>query len=111
MISVQATITVVTALSVGFAVFRPYKEDVANHTGVTLSALLAVSAAIYMIFLIPGWKPAKVLMLVVIASIPHFVFYGCLMYRIRHCVLKRRLQEWCCCYRNAEKMALLCHDQ
>ena len=105
-ISVQATIAKFTTLSVGFAVFRPYKTDVANHTGVTLSALVAVAADLY-ISLMTGWEPAYVIILAVITSIPHFVFYGYLVYRISKCDLKRRLQEWCCCCRNAENVALL----
>ena len=105
-ISVQTTIAMFTTISVGFAVFKPYKTDVANHTGVSLSALLVVAADLY-ISLMTGWEPAYVPILAVITSIPHFVFYGYLVYRIRQCDFKRRLQEWCCCCRNAENVALL----
>ena len=105
-ILVQVTIAMFTTVSVGFAVFRPYKTDVANHTGVTLSALVAVTFALY-ISLKTGWEPAYVPILAVIISIPHFVFYGYLVYRIRQCDFKRRLQEWCCCCRSAENVALL----
>ena len=105
-ISMQVTIAMLTTLSVGIAVFRPYKTDVANHTGVTLSALMAVASALY-ISLVTGWEPTYILILAVITSIPHFVFYGYLVYRIRQCDFKRRLQEWCCCCRNAENVALL----
>ena len=104
----QATVTMLTILTVGFAVFRPYKTDIANHTGVALFALLAVISGLY-IFLITGWNPTYVLILAVIASIPHFVFYGYLVYRIRQCDFKRRLQEWCCCYKNSENVALVCN--
>ena len=105
-ISVQAVIAMFTTVSVGFAVFRPYKMDVANNTGVTLLALVVVAADLY-ISLMTGWEPTYVLILAVITSIPHFVFYGYLVYRIRQCDFKRRLQEWCCCCRNAENVALL----
>ena len=107
-LAVPVTVTMFIILTVGFAVIRPYKTDIANHTGVILSALLAVVFALY-IFLIIRLKPTYVisLTLAVIASIPHFVFYGCLTYRIRQCDLKRRLQEWCCCYQNSENVELL----
>ena len=110
-LSVPVTVTMFIILTVGFAVIRPYKSDIANHTGVILSALLAVVSALYIV-LIFGLKPTYVvsLTLAVIASIPHFVFYGCLIYRIRQCDLKRRLQEWYCCYQNSENIALLRHD-
>ena len=105
-ITVPVTVTMLTTLSVGFAVFRPYKTDVANHTGVSLSALMAVVSALF-IFLITGWTPIYIPILAVISSIPHFVFYGYLMYRIRQCDFKRRLHKWCCCY---ESVASLRHD-
>ena len=106
---VPVTVTMFIILTVGFAVFRPYKSDTTNHTGVSLSALLAVISALY-IFLITGWKPTYVIILAVIASIPHFIFYGYLVYRIRQYDLKRRLQEWFCCYKNSENVELLHHD-
>ena len=108
-LALPITVTMFIILTVGFAVFRPYKSDTANHTGVALSALLAVISGLY-IFLVTGWNPTYVLILAVIASIPHFIFYGCLMYRIRQCDLKRRLQEWFCCYKNSDNVALLRHD-
>ena len=46
MVLVQARIAMLTILPVWFAVFRPYKTDIANRTGVTLSALLAVTSAL-----------------------------------------------------------------
>ena len=108
-IVVQVAVIMFMLLSVWYAVFRPYKTDVANHTAVTLSALIAVASAIY-IFLMNGWKPTYVPIMAVITSIPHFVFYGYLMYRIRRCGSARRLQEMCYCYKNSENVALLRHD-
>ena len=74
-LAVPVIVTIFIILSVGFAVFQPYKTDIANHTGVTLSALIAVVSALY-IFVIVGWKYTYVLSLIlaVIASIPHFGF-------------------------------------
>ena len=107
----QFVIVIYITISVGFAVFKPYKADIANHTGVILSALLAVFNAFY-VFLFSRMAPSNVAVpfLAVITSIPHFVFYGYLVYRIRQCDFKRRLQEWCCCYRKSENVALLRHD-
>ena len=108
-IVVQVTVIMLIILSVWFAVFRPYKTYIANRTGVTLSALLAVTSALY-IFLITRGKPIYAPILPAITSIPHFVFYGYLMYRIRRCGSNRRLQEMCYCYKNSENVALLRHD-
>ena len=109
--SLQFAIVAYITLSVGFAVFRPYKADIANHTGVTLSALCAVLNTLYIfLFRKTTHLYVTVSLLAVILSIPHFVFYGYLVYRIRQCDFKRRLQEWCCCYRKSENVALLRHD-
>ena len=112
-ISLQVAIVIYITVSVGFAVFKPYKADIANHTGVTLSALLAVLNTLYILLfrrMAHLDMYVTVSFLAVISSIPHFVFYGYLVYRIRQCDFKRRLHEWCCCYRKSENVALLRHD-
>ena len=110
-ISLQVSIVIYITLSVGFAAFRPYKTDIENHTGVTLSALIAVLNTSYILFLLNhSYIIIIIPCLAVASSIPHFVFYGYLTYRIRQCDFKRRLQEWCYCYRNPENVALLRQD-
>ena len=106
----QLAIGVFIIHTVAFAGFKPYKSDIANQTGMTLSALMAFVCTLYITCIINGTNNAMAFVLVVITSIPHLVFYGCLMYRIRQCDFKKRLQEWCCCYRNSDNVALLCHD-
>ena len=111
-ISLQVTVVIYITVSVGFAALRPYKADIANNTGVTLSALIAVLNTVY-IFLSSKREHSYliiVIFLAVASCIPHFVFYGYLVYRIRQCDLKRRLQEWCYCCRNSENVALLRQD-
>ena len=106
-IFLQFAIAMFIILTVAFAGFRPYKSNIANQTGMTLSALMAIVCTLYITCII---NKNPVFVLVVTSSIPHFVFYGCLMYRIRQCDLKRRLQQWCCCYRNSDNVALLRQD-
>ena len=109
--SLQFVIVMFITVSVGFAVFKPYKADIANHTAVTLSALCAVFNTLYIfLFRKTTHSYVTVSLLAVITSIPHFVFYGYLVYRIRQCDFKRRLQEWCCCYRQSENVPLLRQD-
>ena len=110
-ISLQVSIVIYITLSVGFAAFRPYKTDIANHTGVTLSALIAVLNTSYILLLLNhSYIIIIIPCLAVASSIPHFVVYGYFVYRIRQCDLKRRLKEWCYCYRNPENVALLRQD-
>ena len=45
MIGWQICIVTFIVLSVGFAMIRPYTSEVANHSGVCLTALLAVNFA------------------------------------------------------------------
>ena len=111
-ISLQVTVVIYITFSVGFAALRPYKADIANNTGVTLSALIAVLNTLF-IFLLSKREHSYliiVIFLAVASCIPHFVFYGYLVYRIRQCDLKRRLQEWCYRCRNSENVALLRQD-
>ena len=109
-IYLQFAIGVIIISTVVFAGLRPYKSDIASQTGMTLSALMAFVCTLYITCIIYGIENAMAFVLVVITSIPHFVFYGYLIYRIRQCDFKRRLQEWCWCYRNSDNVALLHHD-
>ena len=109
-IYLQFAIGVFAISTVGFAGFRPYKSDIANQTGMTLTALMTIVCTLYITCIINGTNNVLTFVMVVITSIPHFVFYGCLMYRIRQCDFKRRLQQWCCCYRNSDNVSLLRHD-
>ena len=111
-ISLQVSIVMYITVSVGFAALRPYKADIANNTGVILSALIAVLNTLYIVLLSKRDHSYLIIVifLAVASSIPHFVFYGYLVYRIRQCDFKRRLQEWCYCCRNSENVALLRQD-
>ena len=84
MMGSQMNIIFFIALSVAVAVIRPYKSEVANHSAVCLTALLAVCTVILLCFdaaAIP-MRNDYIVMSVVLLSLPHFVFYGYVVYRL-----------------------------
>ena len=83
-ISWQTSIIMLVVLSVAFAVIRPYKLEIANHSAVSLAALLAVYAALLLYSdtaIIPK-KYGVIVAGVVLLSLPHFVFYGYVLYQL-----------------------------
>ena len=74
----QTIITSMITLSVPFAMLRPYKSNIANITGLTLSALLAITAALYGAELVQGrHRVGFVAIVMAVASTPQCVFYSC----------------------------------
>ena len=91
MIAWQIVNIMLTILSVACAVIRLYKSEVANYSGVSLSALCAVYTVILVQFnasvvhegidiIISGGG--------VLLSLPHFVFYGYVIFQLGK-ILKR----------------------
>ena len=80
----QICIVSFIVLSIGFAIIRPYTSKVANHSGVCLTALLAVYFAL-LLNLDTAAVPQNngiIVAGVVLLSLPHFVFYGYVVYRL-----------------------------
>ena len=98
----MGTLTIIISmvtLSVAFAVLRPYKSNIANITGLTLSALLAIAVALYGAELAQGrHRVGFVAIVMAVESTPHCVFYGHIVYRLfkKSNHFKRALREWCC---------------
>ena len=106
----QLLIVAMITLSVAFAVLRPYKSNIANITGLTLFALLALAATLNIsLLLIMRHRVVCVAIVLVVVSIPHCVFYGCVVYRLykRSTHFKRTLREWCCLKNVPEEEELL----
>ena len=98
----QLSIIAMISLSVTLAVLRPYKSNIANITGLTLFALLALAATLNIsLLVIVRHRVVYVAILMAVASIPHCVFYGCVVYQLykmsNH--FKIALRE--CCLQNA----------
>jgi hypothetical protein len=102
-ISWQLAIVAFIVLSIAFAVVRPYKSEVANHSMVCLAALCAVHAALLLNFDTATANRSNIVITagVVLLSLPHVVFYGYVVYRLgyslKHCDtnFKTALREWC----------------
>ena len=80
----QISIAVCIVLSVAFAVIRPYKSEIANHSGVSLFAILALYGIISLNLNTAAVheKTGVVVAGVVLLSLPHVVFYGYIVYRV-----------------------------
>ena len=81
----QVAFTIYIVLSVACAVTRPYKSEVANHSGVCLTTLLAVYCVLLLNFYSTNSVSEKNIIIVVIfllLILPHFVFYGYVVYRL-----------------------------
>ena len=103
----QTIIISMVTLSVAFAVLRPYKSNIAN---ITVCALLAITAALYVSLVVQvGHRTAYLAIVMAVSSIPHCVFYGCLMYKLykKSNHFKRALREWCCLKNESEEEELL----
>ena len=79
----QVNILILIAFTVMMALLKPYKSEIANHTGVCLTALL-VAGATFSLFLDVAISHVEwgVISGVVLLSLPHFVFYGYATYRL-----------------------------
>ena len=80
----QTSIVMFILASVGFAIIRPYKSEFANHSGMCLTALLAVCSALLMDFdtaAVPK-KYGVIVADVALLSLPHIVFYGYLVHQL-----------------------------
>ena len=115
----QLSIIAFIILSVAFAVIRPYKLEVANHSMVCLAALCAVYATLLLNFDTATANRSNIVITagVVLLSLPHVVFYGYVLYRLRyslkHCDtnFKMALREWCFgqWWGQDERLALINH--
>ena len=115
----QLAIIEFIVLSIAFAVVRPYKLEVANHSMVCLAALCAVHAALLLTFDTATVNRSNIVITagVVLLSLPHVVFYGYVVYRLgyslKHCDtnFKTALREWCFgqWWGQDERLALINH--
>ena len=106
----QATIIATVILSVVFAVLRPYKSKIANITGLTLCALLALAATLNIsVLVIERCRVVCIAIVMAVVSIPHCVFYGCVVNRLYKKLnhFKRALGGWCCLQNVPEEEELL----
>ena len=109
-LELQLSIAAMITLRVAFAVLRPYKSNIANITGLTLFALLTLAATLSIsLLVIERHRVVCVAILMVVISIPHCVFYGCVVHRLykRPNHFKRALREWCCLKNVPEEEELL----
>ena len=79
----QLNILTMFAVTVMLAVLKPYKSEIANHTGVCLPALLGAQATLYLFFYVSMKRvELAILSVVILLSIPHFVFYGAVIHQV-----------------------------
>ena len=102
----QSAIVSTIALSVAFAVLRPYKSNIAN---ITLLALVALAATLNMSLVTVRHKVVYAAIIIGVVSIPHCVFYGYVVYRFykKSNHFKRALRRWCCLKNVPEEEELL----
>ena len=102
------------AFSTGvFAVLRPHKNKVANNVGICLSVILCIGATLHIF--VATYFTVNILVIFLAVSflaIPHFVFYGYLLYQAcLKCQLRRAIRK--CCQvvhtRELEQQAILNH--
>ena len=99
----QLAIAIFIILSVASAVIRPYKSEVANHSGVCFAALMGLYATLLLDFDTATVHKDKAVLAVGVGllSLPHFVFYGYVVYRLGNCLkrydrdFKMPLRKWC----------------
>ena len=78
----QLNILTMFAVTVMLAVLKPYKSEIANHTGVCLPALLGAQATLYLFFYVSMKRvELAILSVIILLSIPHFVFYGVVIHQ------------------------------
>ena len=80
----QIYITMFIVLCVTVAVIRPYKSEIANYSGVCLTALCALYFALLMNFEVAdvSMKNSIIIASIVVLILPHIVFYGYVLYRL-----------------------------
>ena len=81
MLSRQIPIFMLIALLVANAVLRPYKSEVANHSVVTLLALMIVCYTLLNVF-DSATTHTIIIVFIALLSLPHCVFYGYVVYRL-----------------------------
>ena len=93
-LSWQIIITIFVVLSVTFAVIRPYKSEVANHSGVCLCAIIAVCGVISLNFdtAAAHERNSVVVISIVLLNIPHIVFYGYVVYRLGKLIQRSKIK-------------------
>ena len=99
MLSWQIPIILMIALSVAIAVLRPYKSEAANHSGVTVFAVLAACATLYISILTATLNTNIIIVSIALLSLPHCVFYGYVVYRLgkllKQANVKAAIGKWC----------------
>ena len=106
----QAITIAMVILSVAFGILRPYKSKIANITGLTLCALLALAATLNISVLVSErHRVVCVAIVMAVVSIPHCVFYGCVVNRLYKKLnhFKRAQGGWCCLENVPEEEELL----
>ena len=99
----QIAIAMLIGLCVAFSVIRPYKLEFANHSGACLAALIGLYATLLLDFNTATVHTSKVVLAVGVGllALPHFVFYGYVVYRLGNCLrqcdkdFKMALRKWC----------------
>ena len=80
----QTGIIFLVLLTVTFALLRPYKSDAANHTALCLWAMLIITSTVYLFAFVHITSHDSVtLVTLVVVNLPHCVFYGYVLYKIR----------------------------
>ena len=101
----QIVIILLIALLVSCAVLRPYKSEVANQSIIVISALFTACCTLYMIVDTTTFKiKFPILVIIALLSLPHFVFYGYVVYRLGKRLkqvwsngdFKAAMRSWCC---------------
>ena len=103
-------IVAMITLCVAFAVLRPYKSNIANITGLTLFALLALATTLNIsLLVIERHRVVCVAIIMAVVSLPHCVFYGYVVYRLykKSNHFKSTLREWSCLKNVPEEEELL----
>ena len=95
-----AFIIIFNALSVAFAVLRPYKHRTANISGVTLPAIFSSAIALFLSFfgVVHTTSIVGTIACGLMLSLPHCVFYGYIVYRLgkllkQHCCKTREMED------------------
>ena len=82
-VSLQITVILLIICTVVVAVLRPHKSETANNVVVCLCALVGMGAAVHIF--IAAYFTANIrviLMACIVMSVPHFVLYGYVCYKI-----------------------------
>ena len=93
-LSWQIFIAIFIVLTVTFAVMRPYKSEVANHSGVCLYAIFAVYCVISLNFdtATAHERNSVIVTSIVLLNLPHIVFYGYVVYRLGKLIKRSKIK-------------------